>query len=473
MKKYMWVLGIIIVLGIAAYFYFTGKTQTSEQEQIEESVKTSKVRKGDIVISASGVGTVVSPAEIQLGFSSSGVIEEIFVEEGELVSKGDVVAKLEDDPQLVLDLETQKIAVITEQAAYDEFMSNLDADLAAVTIEYLQAKSDLESLLTERVTMDYPRCGEDYVIQYEADYASALDSLTRLQDKYDQSFASRSSTDLGKIQLEADIVAAQMKVDIAYANVQYCLSYPTQEEKDLIDAQITLKESQISDLEKEMTTLQSGFDPTEAALQEAKLAQAKAKLAVAEENLNGLLMIAPMDGTIMNISEVAGQYVGNNTPVVRIADLSKRILEVFLDETDLDKLVVGYEAEIIFDAFDDEIFKGTVISITPELIKNGNVSYVHGWVELDQNSFGKPMNLPLGLNASIDIIGGRSENTILIPIEALRPLGDGSFAVFVLENGEPKLRMVEVGLTDFTTAEILSGLKVGEEVTTGIVEIAE
>jgi len=141
--------------------------------------------------------------------------------------------------------------------------------------------------------------------------------------------------------------------------------------------------------------------------------------------------------------------------------------------TDLDKLVIGYEAEIIFDAFDDELFKGTVISITPELVKNGNVSYVHGLVELDTSSFGKPFNLPLGLNASVDIIGGRSENTLLIPIEALRPLGDGSFAVFVIENGEPKLRMVEVGLTDFTTAEILSGLKVGEEVTTGIVEIAE
>jgi hypothetical protein len=33
--------------------------------------------------------------------------------------------------------------------------------------------------------------------------------------------------------------------------------------------------------------------------------------------------------------------------------------------------------------------------------------------------------------------------------------------------------MVEVGLTDFTTAEILSGLKIGEEVTTGIVETVQ
>ena len=42
--------------------------------------------------------------------------------------------------------------------------------------------------------------------------------------------------------------------------------------------------------------------------------------------------------------------------------------------------------------------------------------------------------------------------------------------IFVMDNGEPQLRMVEVGLMDFTYAEILSGLELGDVVTTGIVE---
>lgn len=473
MKRYWWLFVIILGLGISAFFYFQGKTKNAEPELVEESVKTSKVRKGDIVISASGVGSVISSAEVQVGFSSSGVVQEILVEEGDFVKKGDVLAILEDDPQLSLDLETQKIAVLTEQAAYDDFMNNLDADIANMTIDYLNAKSDLEALLTERATQNYRRCDADYVIQYEADYLTAVDNLANLQEKFDESFASSDPSDLDRIQLEADIATAQLKVESSYANWQYCLSFPTQDEKDLVDAQIKIKENQIAILENEIQTLQDGANPEEAALYEAKLAQAKAKLAVAEDNLNGLVITAPMDGTIIKVSAIPGQFVGNNTTVLRIADLSKTILEVFLDETDLDQMVIGYEAEVIFDAFDTELFKGVVVAITPELVKNGNVSYVHGLVELDPSSFSKPFNLPLGLNASVDIIGGRSENTILIPIESLRPLGDGSFAVFVLENGEPKLRMVEVGLTDFTTAEILSGLKVGEEVTTGIVEIAE
>jgi hypothetical protein len=54
-----------------------------------------------------------------------------------------------------------------------------------------------------------------------------------------------------------------------------------------------------------------------------------------------------------------------------------------------------------------------------------------------------------------------------VPVEALRDLGEGEYAVFVVVDGEPVLRVVEVGLVDITSAEILSGLEAGEVVSTG------
>ncbi len=65
---------------------------------------------------------------------------------------------------------------------------------------------------------------------------------------------------------------------------------------------------------------------------------------------------------------------------------------------------------------------------------------------------------------------GRATNALLVPVEAVRELSPDSYAVFVMENGEPKMKFVEVGLMDFTFAEILSGLEVGDVVTTGLVE---
>lgn len=472
MKRYLWVIGIVLILGAAAFFYYQGQAQNTE-EPVKESLKTSKVRRGDIIITASGVGAVVTQADIQIGFTTAGVIEEIYVKEGDVVQKGDVLAKLEMDPQLTLDLLTQQINLINEQENYKNLVENLDVDLASASVNYLQAQSGLEDLLTDRASLNYRRCGDEYVLQYEADYNTALDVLGRLQDKFNLLYAARDLSDPERLQAEADIASAQTKVNTALASWQYCLTYPSPEEIALMDAKIKIKENEVIRWKEEVETLQAGVNPQEIELSQAKVAQAEAKLKIAEDNINGLSLIAPITGTIMKISAVPGQSIGNNTNIIRIADLSRPILEVYLDETDLDQLVVGYETEVIFDAFDTSIFKGKVISITPELVKNGNVVYAHGLVELDSSSFGKPFNLPLGLNASIDVIGGRSEKTLLIPVEALRPLGDGSYAVFVVENGTPTLRMVEVGLTDFTSAEILSGLKVGDEVTTGIVETVQ
>ena len=81
-----------------------------------------------------------------------------------------------------------------------------------------------------------------------------------------------------------------------------------------------------------------------------------------------------------------------------------------------------------------------------------------------------PYELPAGSAASVDVIGGRAENAVLVPVEALHEIGEGKYTLFVMENGKLRLRVVEVGLQDLTKAEIISGLDAGDIVTTGVVE---
>ena len=73
---------------------------------------------------------------------------------------------------------------------------------------------------------------------------------------------------------------------------------------------------------------------------------------------------------------------------------------------------------------------------TPACTSNGS-SVVHTVVQLtkiDQATF----NLPLGTSASVDVIGGRANQAVLVPVEALHQAGD-QYTVFVMENGTPKL----------------------------------
>ena len=70
----------------------------------------------------------------------------------------------------------------------------------------------------------------------------------------------------------------------------------------------------------------------------------------------------------------------------------------------------------------------------------------------------------------MDVISGEAKDAVLVPVEALHKIDDGRYTLFVMENGSPRLRVVEVGLQDITYAEIKSGLDAGAIVTTGIME---
>jgi multidrug efflux pump subunit AcrA (membrane-fusion protein) len=115
----------------------------------------------------------------------------------------------------------------------------------------------------------------------------------------------------------------------------------------------------------------------------------------------------------------------------------------------------------------EKTFTGEVTQVDPGLYTSGNTSVVRAIVKLDSTN--DYIHLPIGTAAAVDVIGGRAENAVLVPIEALHQAGE-QYTVFVMENGGPRLRAVEVGVQDLLYAEIKSGLKPGEGVTTGITE---
>ena len=93
---------------------------------------------------------------------------------------------------------------------------------------------------------------------------------------------------------------------------------------------------------------------------------------------------------------------------------------------------------------------------------------IQALAQIDLQKNAEKMTLPQGLNASVDVINASAKNVVLVPVEALRDLGGGQYAVFVVTNGKPTLRVVTVGLQDAANAEITSGLKAGEVVSTGL-----
>ena len=130
-------------------------------------------------------------------------------------------------------------------------------------------------------------------------------------------------------------------------------------------------------------------------------------------------------------------------------------------------VAVGNRVEIIFEALPDDTFIGEVIRVDPALVTVGNTLAVQAWASIDLSS-GQTVLLG-GMNAEVEVISAESRDVLLVPLQALRELGPDQYAVFVVQpDGEMVLRPVEVGLQDFVNAEVVSGLELGEIVSTGV-----
>ena len=453
-KKGFWIiLFALAALGAGAYSFYTNKVIPAQAQATDTPVQTAVVTTGSLVISANGVGTVIAAQEVQVGFASSGLVEAIYIEVGDDVEAGELLAQQGNTRQLELSQVSAELALANARKTLQDLYDNLDLDRANARMAVYSAQTSLADAQEARQALDYGRCNSDLVADYYDKYTRADETLQQLKD---QGAAADRIDD------------AESNLATALANYSYCITPHTDAEKGEADAAVTVAQVALLQAETQQQALTDGPDPSAVAQAEADVAAAEYNLELANQALEGAAVTAPISGTVMAINASVGDTV--NAAFITIAQLEPGKLEIFLDETDLNMIGVGYEVEVVFDALPDDTFTGHVTQVDPGLSNQGNMSVVRAEVLLDEGSYNKPQKLPTGLSASVEVIGSRAENAVLVPVEALRDLGDGQYAVFVMENGEPVLRMVEVGIMDYTYAQILSGLEAGETVTTGIVE---
>ena len=173
------------------------------------------------------------------------------------------------------------------------------------------------------------------------------------------------------------------------------------------------------------------------------LVEAQTALQTAEENLKATQLISPISGTVTDLTASVGDYVSTDS-IITVADLNQPYtIDAYFDAEDWSKVQVGYETEVVFDILPDDTFTGKVTLVYPVLDTSSNSSLVHAIVKLNDTI---DANLPSGTSAAVDVIGGKAEDAVLIPVEALHEIGDGKYTVFVMENGTPRLRARGGGL---------------------------
>lgn len=536
-------LGLILIIALAGaggYYYYTSALIASAADE-EPEVQTTLVRQGDIVISATGAGTVIPAEEVALSFATGGTLTEVMVNVGDEVQVGDALARIDESnaQQAVANagLQLAQASLQTDPQAVERSISLSQISVEQAEINLAIAQSDLYELLEWAPDENNIALAEANLAAAEAGYedsvardAASGNSLTAVNISLEQAERSLAdaheayetaydpgrewelymnepscqtgqggntpctgiplSTKLENERTSAENAITRGEENLAIARANYNLAVSNlnnnnavNSESSVLNAQIALENAKTGPTDAEIEAAQIKVQQAELSLRQAQInlaaaednaqaelnrEQAELSLAAAQRTLEETTLVAPFAGTVMAIAAQPGESAGAG--FITLADLERPLVEVFLDETDLDKVGMDFEVDVIFDALPDDIFTGHVLQVDPQLSTVSGVTAVRAVVLLDADSFAKPQNLPVGLNATVDVIGGRADQALLVPVEALREITSDQYAVFVMENGEPKLRMVEVGLMDFTFAEITSGLEEGEIVTTGLVQ---
>lgn len=221
-------------------------------------------------------------------------------------------------------------------------------------------------------------------------------------------------------------------------------------------------------------------------LQDAQYEYDRAKSAVelAEDDVNQTVITAPMDGVIVGEPKTPGtmavQGSTNPTVIMRIADLSEKLVKAKVDETDIGNVKVGERATFTVDAYPEKTFEAYVTKISQTDTANSwdtnsttsSSSSSSNAVIYYYVTFAAPDNENLllpAMTARLDIVVGQVHDALCVPIESLKTDAQGSYVERITKDPKgadvAEKIYVTVGLYGEDFVEITSGnLNAGDNI---------
>ncbi|MGA7796617.1 MAG: HlyD family efflux transporter periplasmic adaptor subunit [Candidatus Acidiferrales bacterium] len=286
---------------------------------------------------------------------TSGKILEVTVREGDTVTAGQVIARL-DDAQVRAKEDQARAALADAQAkmqgAHDQ-IAVLEEQLRQNQLQTGQSTMDAGGRVRQ-AQADLTTAEADLVQQQAALRLAEFnrDAYTRLAKTGAASEQQGLQAEVQADQQAAVVAASQRKVESsrgALETAQANLDNPK------------IRVAQVSSTEAQIAQQQSTIAATK-----AETAQAQATLAQAEADRADLTVLAPFSGTVLTRAAEPGEVVQAGTAIVTLLDLSKVYLRGFIPEGEIGKVKVGQPAHIFLDSNSNQPLDGSVLRIDPQ-----------------------------------------------------------------------------------------------------------
>jgi HlyD family secretion protein len=439
-RKWLMRLGIVFVvlIAIAAVRWWTLRPQDVTLIQVTATTITETIASS---------GRVRGVTETVVGAQAAGIVETLFVDEGDRVAAGQPLAVLKRDVEEARLAQAEQ-ALNTARAQLAEVESRpLRSEVEAATQQVRQAQAQLvqqraavqqaqQSVVQSRAQL--------HQLQAELDLAAL--QLERSAALFDRNYISRAEYDQAQTQFrvaEERVVAARQAVEVAQANVRAA------------QAGVQAAQANVRALDARLRTVQTGATPEEIEVARQRVGEAEYALRVARQQVEEAMVRAPFAGIITAINAELGQPVGTQG-VVRLVSSALEI-RLDVDESNLADLAVGQEAVISSSVFPGDTFRGTVAEI------GAAVDQTRGTVTVRVSPLQPPDWLRPGQTVNVNIITHRAVPRLLVPALALGRSGDRT-VVYVVDNGRALEKVVLTRSPTTQGVPVLAGLNAEDRI---------
>jgi HlyD family secretion protein len=396
-------LGLILVLACLLLVSLSACAGPPKEGQSQ----LAEVSRGDLTVTVSADGNLSFIKDRKLTFGISGTIAEVNVEEGDRVSQGKVLARL-DTTSLELSVKAAQVDLDIAETNYNKL--TYPYNYATFALDIPEALADIADA---KVGLSQAEKSLEIGLSYDQ-YWQVWEGLKKARDKLTEA-AQRLARGRGEDVFESGILSV---ADFW-----------------------TLRAAQL------------GVEGAQVALD------------MANDDLKKAVMVAPFDGVIATVDIKEGDSLSAvdyaTRTIIELVDPAKMELNAEVDEIDIPSVKLGQRAIISVDALPDLQLEGEVTSVSPVATEeSGLVVYkIKVGFEVPEDS-----GLKAGMSATADIVISERSGVLLVPSRAIGEDSQGKPVVKVVANGRIEERAVVVGISDGSQTEIISGLNEGEVV---------
>lgn len=449
--------------------------------------------------SSSSSGSSSSSDEISLE------IGKVCASAGQVVSKGDVLYTVTDESveeaETILKAQITSAKLALQEAEYEKKSTLLDAKYELESNQLLGSTAQKEYNATIKELQSEVDSAQDALDEAD-ERIDAIPSEIKALEKQKSSSSSTSTSSSGsssQIQNSTSsntMLSGGVQGGGSSSNSGTSTQASGSSSSTDIESQISALETELSNLEKNYSQLESNLERAKSNLSQGKVTarqtydesmltykNAQTVYNIAVESVGDSLddaqealeeaqeqwkefkntigegtITAEYSGTLTALSCEKGDTLSSGTELATYTDADAVTLTVSVSQEDISKAEVGDTVEIVFTAYEDKTYEGTVTEISTSANSSSTVSY-----DVTITVDGDIEGLYAGMTGSVIFITKKVENVIYVSNKAITTDGAKSYVKRKVGDTTETVE-VETGFSDGTSVEITSGLEAGDVV---------